>query len=100
MIVALYSLLAMMILVLLTNQVHIYRPQTKFAKVIYVYTCLSFCSQGASRPKPRGEVGGSGQMGCSGPHLVGGVCVQAHTWGVGGLCWGDVQAQGEYLRMH
>ena len=53
-------LLILCILTLALTLNHFYRPQTKFAKVIF-YTCLSFCSQrgglqahtrGVSRPRP------------------------------------------------
>ena len=53
---------------------------TKLGKSnIFRSVCQEFCSRGGgvSRPRPRGEVGGSGQ-GVPGPHLGD---LQAHTWG-------------------
>ena len=56
---------------------HFYRPQTKFAKVMFLH--VSVCPQGVgvSRPwpRPKVEVEGSDLGGCLGPHPGGG-------WGV------------------
>ena len=39
-----------------------YRPQTKFAKVMFLH--VSVCPQGGvSRPRPRGDIEGSGRGG-------------------------------------
>ena len=46
----------------------------------YFYTCLSFCPQGVSRPRPRGVVGGSGQGWGVQAQALGGT-VQAQAWG-------------------
>ena len=70
-----------------------YRTQTKFAKVMFLH--LSVCPRvGVSRPRPRGEVGGSG-LGDLGPDpggmfgglargvsrpTHGGGCVQPQAW--------------------
>ena len=70
-----------------------YRPQTKFAKVMFLDLSVILFTGGVvsqhalqvSRPTPRGEVEGSGLGGSPGPHFggspgphLGGL--QAHTW--------------------
>ena len=65
------------------QELHNYRPQTKFAKVVFTRVCHSVHGRspgqypgrrlrglagGFCRPIPRGEVEGSGQAGSSGPY--------------------------------
>ena len=72
-----------------------YRPQTKFAKVMFLHLSVILFTGGVSRPTPRG--GGVGPGG-SRPTPKGGLGVwpggvqahtggdvQAHTWGGGGV---------------
>ena len=52
----------------LKRQYH-YRPQTKFAKVMFLHLSVShFVHRGVSTPTPWGEVEGSGQGGSPHPH--------------------------------
>ena len=86
--------------------VYIYRPQTKFAKIMFLHVSVilstggglqahinggveGYGPGGVSRPIPRGEVGGSGWEVSS---------LKAHTQGeVGGLAGGSPGTGGGYI---
>ena len=73
------------ILVSFVNNVYFPKPQTKFAKVVFLHLSVSnSVHRGCLGPHPGGRLGGSGQgEGCPGPHLGVRVCggVQAQDRG-------------------